>query len=453
MKRMRYSKSEHKSTIVGFLLVLWTGLVLLGPGVARAQEVDPAAVDGQRLSGQLDETQASFRAVWGTQAGARWATEHNAEVAACYQANALSEAHFYDEALRAYADLLKGPDGSTDQPPYVSPPMHVRNRCATAGIDSTIYKKAAQAAALGFGGEAAKRLEAIVDEKLAKLADTPSPAEAARLLDDLVQASNAFAAVRSQAPTNPAGARTQLSNTMNAYPELPVPDDLTYLLAATPAPDGTADPSPPSTPAPPDSLPPLLNAILPVLAVVVFAVGAIVAWRFLVFFRVIHRTYRVAVQEFSPPESRSNPPVNLKLRFEQHFVRFGQTVNGEQSAARLGTFATLVASSDSIDRGPLFRPTSWTRPPLLSLLADYREGNSEVESVLTLRLANFQSNEVIAVETFQRAQPAVLDDLLKESARWTWSEIAAYWRGRGYNRRPVPEGVRRSLVDRRPSPD
>ncbi len=44
-------------------------------------EPAPRASDGHSLSDQSAETQASFIAVWGDQAGARWVAEHNAELA------------------------------------------------------------------------------------------------------------------------------------------------------------------------------------------------------------------------------------------------------------------------------------------------------------------------------------------------------------------------------------
>jgi hypothetical protein len=48
-----------------------------GPGAVAAQQAEPQAWDGQRLSGQPANVQAMFVGAWGDKAAARWATEHS----------------------------------------------------------------------------------------------------------------------------------------------------------------------------------------------------------------------------------------------------------------------------------------------------------------------------------------------------------------------------------------
>jgi hypothetical protein len=54
-------------------------LAATSPGLVQGQPA-PRATDGRSILDEPQATQASFIAVWGEQAGARWVTEHNAEV-------------------------------------------------------------------------------------------------------------------------------------------------------------------------------------------------------------------------------------------------------------------------------------------------------------------------------------------------------------------------------------
>ena len=62
------------------LLTLVSALVLatLAPALADAH---PAADDGQRLEDQSADVQASYRAVYGDDAAAKWIEDHNAAIA------------------------------------------------------------------------------------------------------------------------------------------------------------------------------------------------------------------------------------------------------------------------------------------------------------------------------------------------------------------------------------
>jgi hypothetical protein len=47
---------------------------------ARLQPPSPPAIDGRRLDDEPSETQIMFRAVWGDQAGQKWAEQHSEEI-------------------------------------------------------------------------------------------------------------------------------------------------------------------------------------------------------------------------------------------------------------------------------------------------------------------------------------------------------------------------------------
>jgi hypothetical protein len=64
-------------TLVAKRLAVCFALVLtvLAPAGAAAQSAEPTAWDGQRLSGQSADVQATFTAVWGDKAASQWAKE------------------------------------------------------------------------------------------------------------------------------------------------------------------------------------------------------------------------------------------------------------------------------------------------------------------------------------------------------------------------------------------
>src|SRR5579864_4198640 len=58
------------------LAIVLCAFPLLVTTTAAAQQSEPVAYDGQRLSGQPAQTQAAFSAAWGDKAAQEWASEH-----------------------------------------------------------------------------------------------------------------------------------------------------------------------------------------------------------------------------------------------------------------------------------------------------------------------------------------------------------------------------------------
>lgn len=58
------------------LAVVLCAFPFLLTSTAAAQQSEPVAYDGQRLSGQPSQTQAAFNAAWGDKAAQEWASEH-----------------------------------------------------------------------------------------------------------------------------------------------------------------------------------------------------------------------------------------------------------------------------------------------------------------------------------------------------------------------------------------